>query len=136
MIDSCIEVIIGLPDIRMHRLIHRIPSYFDTPDPSYLDVQTHLNEEPQEMKPQDRKLSLIDNGSSLHSKSTATCRGSLPCTTCTDLSAIGYDNTLCSMSGRPFTSQQRVHKKHPTISAEDLIKKKDLLDPLGGDDDI
>ena len=37
VIDSCIEVIIGLPDIRTHRLIHRIPSYFDTPDPSYLD---------------------------------------------------------------------------------------------------
>jgi len=34
VIDSCIEVIIGLPDIRVHRLIHRIPSYFDTPDPN------------------------------------------------------------------------------------------------------
>ena len=41
VIDSCIEVIIGLPDIRTHRLVHRIPSYFDTPDPSYLDVQVH-----------------------------------------------------------------------------------------------
>ena len=133
---GCIEVIIGLPDIRMHRLIHRIPSYFDTPDPSYLDVQTHLNEEPQEMKLQDRKLSLIDNVSSLHIKSTATCRGSIPCATCTDLSAIGYDNTLCSMSGRPFTPQQRVHKKHPTISAEDLIKKRDLLDPLDDADSL
>ena len=40
------------------------------------------------------------------------------------------------MSGRPFTPQQRVHKKYPTISAEDLIKKKDLLDPLDDDDDI
>ena len=38
--------------------------------------------------------------------------------------------------GSPFTPQQRVHKKHPTISAEDLIKKKDLLDPLDDDDDI
>ena len=59
----------------------------------------------------------------------------ITCTTCTDLSTIGYDNTLCSMSGRPFTPQQRVHKKHPTISAEDLIKKKDLLDPLDDDDE-
>jgi hypothetical protein len=32
VIDSCIEVIIGLPDIRSYRLIHRIPSYFDTPE--------------------------------------------------------------------------------------------------------
>ncbi len=36
VIDSCIEVIIGLPDFRSHRLIHRIPSYFDSPDPTYL----------------------------------------------------------------------------------------------------
>ena len=37
VIDSCIEVIVGLPDIRSHRLIHLIPSYFDTPDPTYLE---------------------------------------------------------------------------------------------------
>ena len=36
VIDSCIEVIIGLPDIRSHRMVHRIPSYFDSPDPTYL----------------------------------------------------------------------------------------------------
>ena len=36
VIDSCIEVIIGLPDIRSHWLVHRIPSYFDSPDPTYL----------------------------------------------------------------------------------------------------
>ncbi len=75
VIDSCIEVIIGLPDIRAHRLIHRIPSYFDTPDPSYLDVQLHSNEEPQEVKTPE-KLSMIANGSSLRLKRTATCRGS------------------------------------------------------------
>ena len=135
VIDSCIKVIIGLPDIHMHRLIHRIPSYFDTPDPSYLDVQIHSNEEPQETNTQDKKLSMIANGSSLQLKNKATCRRSLSCTTCTDLSTIGYNNTLCSMSGRPFTPQQRVHKRHPTISTEDLIKKKDLLDRLDDDDE-
>ena len=36
VIDSCIEVIIGMPDIRSHRLVHRIPSYFDSIDPTYL----------------------------------------------------------------------------------------------------
>ena len=123
-------MIIGLPNIRVQRLIHRIPSYFDTPDPAYLDMQIYLNEEPQEMKTQDKKLSMIANGSSLRLKSTATCRGSLPYTTCTDLSTIGYDNTLCSMSGRPFTPQQRVHKKHPTISTEDLNVWVDLVKQL------
>ena len=63
VIDSCIEVIIGLPDIRMHRLIHRIPSYFDTPDPAYLDVQIHSKEESQKMKTQDQRLSIITNSS-------------------------------------------------------------------------
>ena len=85
------------------------------------------------MKTQDRKLSLIANGSSLQIKSTAKCRGSVPCMTCTDLSSMGYDNTLCSMSGRLYT---RVHKRHPTITEEELIKKKDLLDSLDDDDDI
>ena len=36
VIDSCIEVIIGMPDIRSHRLVHCIPSYFDSIDPTYL----------------------------------------------------------------------------------------------------
>jgi hypothetical protein len=40
LIDSCIEVIVGLPNIRSHRLIHIIHSYFDTPDPTYLEPQT------------------------------------------------------------------------------------------------
>jgi len=37
VIDNCIEVIIGLLDIRKQRLIHRIPSYFDTPDTSFFE---------------------------------------------------------------------------------------------------
>ena len=98
-----IEVIIGLPDICMHRLIHRIPLYFDTPDPAYLDVQIHSKEESQKMKTQDQRLSIITNSSSLQRRSTAKCRGSLPCTNCSDFSSMGYDNTLCSMSGRPYT---------------------------------
>ena len=44
VIDSYIEVIIGLPDIRSYRLIYRILSYFDTPDPSYLDTQYYSKE--------------------------------------------------------------------------------------------
>ena len=36
VIDSCIKVIIGISDIRSHLLVHRIPSYFDSTDPTYL----------------------------------------------------------------------------------------------------
>ena len=74
--------------------------------------------------PGDQETGQEANGSSLRSRSTAKCRESLPCTTYTDLSVLGYDITLCSMPG------------HPTISEEELIKKKDLLDPLDDDDDI
>ena len=49
---------------------------------------------------------------------------------------MGYDNSLCSLVGRPYTPQQRVHKKHSTISDEELIKKMDLLDPIEDNGDI
>ena len=49
---------------------------------------------------------------------------------------MGYDNTLCSLAGRPHKPQRRDTDRHPTIKEEDLIKKKDLLDQLEGDDDI
>ena len=44
VIDSCIQVIIGLPDIRVHRLIHRIPSYYDIPDPTYLELNANMDD--------------------------------------------------------------------------------------------
>ena len=59
VIDSCIEVIIGLPDIRSYRLIHRIPSYFDTPDPSYLDPDTYHKGHTLENKPPSQRLSVL-----------------------------------------------------------------------------
>jgi len=40
------------------------------------------------------------------------------------------------MSSRPYTPQQKIHKMYPTISEEELIKKKDLLDLLDDDNDI
>ena len=48
---------------------------------------------------------------------------------------MDYDNTLCSVSGRPYTPQKREHKAHPPINEEDLIKKRALLDPLEYDDE-
>ena len=56
------------------------------------------------------------------------CRGSAPCTNCAEFIALGYDNTLCSLAGRPHTPQQREHKVHQHVSEADLIKKIDLLD--------
>ena len=52
VIDSCIEVIFGMRDIRSHQLVHRIPSYFDSTDPTYLVP-------PQIMSSSGRKTSLI-----------------------------------------------------------------------------
>ena len=49
---------------------------------------------------------------------------------------MGYDHTLCTLAGRPHTPQQRDTGGHPVIREEDLIKKKDLFDPLDDDDNI
>ena len=57
--DSCIEVIIGLPDIRSHRLIHLIPSYFNTPDPTYLEAQTTSQGENPRVSRDSATLSLL-----------------------------------------------------------------------------
>ena len=48
---------------------------------------------------------------------------------------MGYEHTLCSLAGRPHTPQRRDTGRHPVIKEEDLIKKKDILDPLEDDDD-
>ena len=58
-IDSCIEVIIGLPDIRVHRLIHRIPFYFDTPDPNYIELNASMDDTTSTVRAATRPLSLI-----------------------------------------------------------------------------
>ena len=49
---------------------------------------------------------------------------------------MGYDNTLCSLAGRLNTPRQREMRDHPPISGAELIKKRDILDPLEDDDDI
>jgi hypothetical protein len=53
-----------------------------------------------------------------------------------DLIAIGYDNTLCSLAGRPHTPRAREIRDHPPISEAELVKKRDIFDPLEDDDDI
>ena len=49
---------------------------------------------------------------------------------------MGYGNTLYSLAGRPHTPRQREIRDHPPISKVELIKKKDIFDPLEDDDDI
>ena len=59
VIDSCIEVIIGLPDIRVHRLIHRTPSYFDTRDPTYLELNANMEDTMSTVGEANRPLSQV-----------------------------------------------------------------------------
>jgi hypothetical protein len=59
-----------------------------------------------------------------------------PFNKCAEVLQLGYDNTLCSLSGRPYTLLPRVPKDHPVISEENLIRKKDLLNPLADPIDI
>jgi hypothetical protein len=88
VIDSCIEVIIGMPDIRSHRLVHRIPSYFDSTDPTYL------------APPQGNSQSSTPSTVALlvrrdtKATSLALCKGLMPCNNCAFLIAQGHGNTL------------------------------------------
>jgi hypothetical protein len=103
VIDSCIEVIIGLPDIRSHRLVHRIPSYFDSPDPIYLVPPQGSS---QARTPPTIALIVRCNTTAT---SKARCKGSLPCSNFVFLIARDHDNTLCSIAGRPNTPY--VHRR-------------------------
>ncbi len=136
MIDSCIEVIIGLPDIRGHRLIHGILSYFDTYDPNYLELNANMDDTTSTVRETTRPLSLLRPGVSSPAINLAVCRGASPCKTCVDLIVMGYDNTLCSLAGRPHTPRQCEIRDHPPISEAELIKKRDIFEPFEDDDDI
>ena len=50
--------------------------------------------------------------------------------------ARGHDNTLCSVAGRPHTPQRRDICPHRMFTDDELIKKKDIFDPIEDDDDI
>ena len=119
LIDSCIEVIVGLPDIRSHRLIHIIPSYFDTPDSTYLEPQTPTQGHDPSAS---TTLSLLEPSKSSTTTNAARCRGAVACDKCSPFIAMGYDNTLCSLAGRPHIPQQRNTGNHPIINEADLIK--------------
>jgi len=108
-------VIIGLSDIRSYRLIHRIPLYFDTPDPSYLDPASYQKGSTLDHELPPRRLSSLVRVGTTPPKTVAHCRGSALCTNCAEFIALGYDNMLCSLAGRPHTPQQREHKVHQRV---------------------
>jgi hypothetical protein len=68
--------------------------------------------------------------------SRALCKGSLPCNNCVFLIERGHGNTLCSVAGRPNTPQCRDTFPHRMFTDDELIKKKDIFDPIEDDDDI
>jgi len=142
VIDSCIEVIIGLPGIRKQRLIHRIPSYFDAPEPAFLEptyipeINTQSTPAILHMAHLVQPASVITTVHPTMSTYYAKCRGARPCDTCAPFISMGYDNTMCSATGRPYTPQEMRRKPHPSITEMDLIRKDSLLDPIEDDDDI
>jgi hypothetical protein len=89
------NVIDSLPHIRSHRLVHRIPSYFDSPDPTYLAPPQGISQA--STPPTIALLVRRDTRATFR----ALCKGSLPCSNCAFLIARSHDNTLCSVTGRP-----------------------------------
>ena len=129
VIDSCIEVIIGMPDIRSHRLVHHIPSYFDSIDPTYLVP-------PQGNSQSSTPSTLASLVQILRLRLEHYAKGSMPCNNCAFLIARGHDNYLCSLAGRPNTPQRRDTFQHRMFTDDELIRKKDIFDPIADDDDI
>ena len=117
-------------DIRSHRLVHCIPYYFDSPDPTYLAPPQGIS---QASTPPTIAI-LVQRDSKAVTR--ALCKGSLPCSNCAFLIARGHDNTLCSIVGRPHTPQSRGTFPHRMFTEDELIKKKDIFDPIADDDDI
>ena len=73
-------------DIRSHRLVHRIPSYFDSPDPTYLIPPPGTS---QASTPPTIAV-LVQRDSKAVTR--ALCKGSLPCSNCAFLISRGHDN--------------------------------------------
>ena len=95
VIDNCIEVIVGLPDIRSDRLIHIIPYYFDTPDPTYLEPQTTSQGHDSTVSRDSATLSLLAPSRKPTQNNTARCRGAMGYDHSYGI-AMGYDHTFHS----------------------------------------
>ena len=109
------EVVV-VKDIRSHRLVHRIPSYFDSPDPTYLIPPPGTS---QASTPPTIAV-LVHRDSKAVTR--ALCKGSLPCSHCAFLISRGHDNTLCYVVGRPHTPQSRDTFPHRMFTDDELIR--------------
>ncbi len=107
-----------------------IPSYFDSPEPTYLAPPQGIS---QASTPPTIAL-LVRRDT--RATSRALCKGSLPCSNCAFLIARGQDNTLCSSAGRTHTPKRRNIFPHRMFTDDELIKEKDIFDPIKDDDDI
>ena len=105
VIDSSNEVIIGLPDIRSHRLVHHVPSYFDSPDLTYLVPPQGISQAstPPTIALLVRRDARATSRAPRKGSYTPTCKDTFP---------------------------------HRMFTDEELIKKKDIFDPIEDDDDI
>ena len=129
VLDSCIAVIISRPVIRENHLVRKIPLYFD---------------EGARSKP---NLSQSVLPVTTPSTTRAKCRGTQSCVTCAPFVALGYDDTLCSLSvlrtDHPHVPTERLRRphvvafaKHPVTDGSHLIPRSALLDAVEDDDDI
>ena len=128
IIDSCIAVITSRPVIRENHLVQKIPLYFD-------ETTRSQPKENQAVRP----VTLATT--------RARCVGAQPCDTCTPFVALGYDNTLCSLSRlrdrHPLVPQNQRRPPHVTpfadptqLDMDNLIPKDALLDAIEDDNDI
>jgi hypothetical protein len=132
VIDSCIEVIIGLPD-NNDSYIAFLHTYLE---PTYIpEIKTHSTTEILHMAHIVRPVSARSLVRPTLRTRYAKSRGARPCETCAPFISMGYDNTMCSATGRLYTPPERSHIPHPSISEVDLIRKDTVLDPIEDDDD-
>jgi len=138
VIDSCIEVIIGLPDIRKQRLIHRIPSYFDAPELAFLEP-TYIPEINTQSTPENLAYGALSAASVSHFHCTPNyehllCEGQGLAIPVHHLSAWDMITLYAQQMRRAPQEIRRM--PHPSITEIDLIRKGSVLDPIEDDDDI
>ena len=110
-------------DIRSHRLVHRIPTYIDRPNPTYLAPPQGISQ-----ASTTATIALLVR-SDTKATSRTRCKGSLPRSNCAFLIARGHDNTLCS--GCRDTFPHRMSTDDSEEKQKEIRKQVDVLLDLG-----